>query len=97
MNMIVRCLLWLSVCLSLSACAVIIGTPEWFEANSYGKKALAERASFDLSCPAGAITFLCVGPGSNCTSVGTSGCEKKAVYVVDGNKWVMNSDARPTK
>ena len=94
---ILRCLLWPAMCLSISACAVFIGTPEWFESNSYGRKTLAERASFDLSCPAGDIKFLCVGPGSDCSSVGASTGEKKAVYVFVANKWVMNSDARPAK
>ena len=96
--MTLRCLPWLAVCVSLSACAsILIGTPEWFEANSYGRKTLAARASFDLSCPAGDIKFLCVGPGSDCSSVGASGCEKKAVYVFVGDKWVMNSDAHAGK
>jgi hypothetical protein len=98
MKMMLRCLSWLAVCSSLSACAsILIGTPEWFEANSYGKRALSERASFDLSCPAGDVKFLCVGPGSDCSSVGASGCEKKAVYVFVADKWVMNSDARAAK
>jgi hypothetical protein len=98
MKMMIRYLPLLAVCLSLSACAsILIGTPEWFEANSYGKKALSERASFDLSCPAGDLKFLCVGPGSDCSSVGASGCEKKAVYVLVADKWVMNSDARTAK
>jgi len=97
MNMMQKYLLWLAVCLSLPACAVLIGTPAWFEANSYGKKALAERAGFDLSCATGDIKFLCVGPGSDCSSVGVSGCEKKAVYVFVADKWVMNSDARAAK
>ena len=85
------------MCLSISACAVFIGTPQWFESNSYGRKTLAERASSDLSSPAADIKFLCIGPGSDCTSVGTSGCEKKAVYVFVGTKWVLNSDAHPAK
>jgi hypothetical protein len=97
MNTLVRCLLWLAACWSLSACAIFIGSPEWFESNSYGRKALSERAGFDLSCPATNIQFLCVGPGANCSSVGASGCEKKAVYVFVDNKWVMNSDAHASK
>jgi hypothetical protein len=98
MNRMLRDLSWLAVSSSLCACAsMLIGTPEWFEANSYGKKALSERASFDLSCPAGEVQFACVGPGSNCSSVGASGCEKKAVYVFVADKWVMNSEARAAR
>ena len=96
MKVVLSCLLWLAACASLSACASMrIGTQEWFDQHSYGKKTLAERASFDLSCPAADIKFLCVGPGSDCSSVGASGCAKKAVYVFIADKWVMNSDARP--
>lgn len=94
-----RYLLLLALGVSLSACAaVIIGTPEWFEANSYGKKTLSERASFNLSCPAPDMKFLCVGPGGDCSSVGVSGCDKKAVYLFVANtKWVMNSESHPAK
>jgi hypothetical protein len=99
MTTTLKSLLPLAVALSLASCAaVIIGTPEWFEANSYGKKTLAERASFDLSCPAPDLKFSCVGPGSDCSSVGVSGCDKKGVYLfVANSKWVMNSESHASR
>ena len=79
-----------------AACASMwIGTQEWFNQHRAGKKTLAERASFDLSCAVDGLKFVCVGSGSDCSSVGVSGCEKKAVYVFVAGKWVMNSDSQP--
>ncbi|NUP12355.1 MAG: hypothetical protein HOW73_40435 [Polyangiaceae bacterium] len=82
--------------LLLSGCASgIIGTQEWFDQHSYGKQALAKKASFDLSCPAADLEFVCIG--NDCTSAGATGCDKKASYVFVENKWVMNSDSQPAK
>ena len=92
---LLTCLLWLTTGL-LSACASWIWfSPEWFNEDRLGKEALANRASFELSCPAADLQFVGVGNDSNYRSVGVSGCGKKAVYVYTNSVWVLNSDEHP--
>lgn len=90
--------LWLTVGISLSACASMrIGTEEWFNQHPAGKASLSKRASFDMSCPAADLQYVDVGTGPSWTTVGystvgVSGCEKKATYIfVNNSKWVLNS------
>lgn len=94
MNSLSRPAVAIVMALIFGGCASsITGTKAWFDSNNAGKKTLAERASFDLGCPANELQFTCIGPSSNCTSVGVSGCDKKAVYMIVGSAWVMNSDS----
>lgn len=70
---------------------MMIGTKPWFDEHRAGRATLAQRAAFDLGCQAEQLQFTCLGPNSNCNTVGASGCEKKATYVFTGSEWVMNS------
>ncbi|MEM9693203.1 MAG: hypothetical protein AAGA56_11705 [Myxococcota bacterium] len=82
------------LCLPLSACSgIIVGTQTWFDTNQTGKALLARRASFDLSCPAEQLSFMCL---QNCETAGVSGCGQKASYVYVDSGWVLNSDSKPT-
>ena len=87
--------LWLTVGISLSACALmrtgIIGTEEWFNQHATGKASLSKRASFDMSCPAADLQYVDVSTRSNYSTIGVSGCEKKATYLFVSLKWVLNS------
>ncbi|EYF05185.1 hypothetical protein [Chondromyces apiculatus] len=97
MKSYVRALLVAMSTVVVGGCAsMMIGSQPWFDQHDYGKKALAERASFDLSCAREQLQFLCVGPGSDCSSVGVSGCDKKATYEFVADRWVMNNAASAT-
>lgn len=70
------------------------GTTPWFEQNRTGKQSLAQRAAFDLGCPAPSLQYQQLG--SNWRTVGVAGCDKHATYVFDDSRalWVQNSEAR---
>jgi len=78
---------------TLNGC-VIIGSQAWFEERSYGKEALASRASFDLGCPVAKLGFTPLGNNGDYRTSGVAGCGKKASYVFVDNKWVMNSEGK---
>lgn len=52
---------------------------------------LRTRAAFELDCPAEKLTLTELG---GFTTQGVSGCDRKAVYVLNhNNQWLLNSDA----
>jgi hypothetical protein len=51
-------------------------------------KNLAERAPFDLDCPAEQLTYKKLGSVHN---LGVTGCGKRATYVMTSNGYVLNS------
>jgi hypothetical protein len=92
----------LALAMALSACGA---SYETIRARA------AERASFDLSCPATALSITQLGdttrlgmtpqsPGIERTVVGVVGCGQKAVYVVEcatgSCNAQLNADTKPT-
>jgi|GEM_PF-1993964 hypothetical protein len=92
---------FLVVCVGLVSCAT---SPE-----KVSNTAIA-RAAFDLSCPASSLQATPIGdtthvgvtpqsPGVERTVVGVTGCEQKAVYVVEcvtgACNAILNADTTP--
>jgi hypothetical protein len=75
-----------------TACGSLIGSESWFNSHSYGRQALATRASFDMSCPAGQLEYVRMGAGSDYTTVGVSGCQHRSVYTFVADRWILNSE-----
>ena len=62
--------------------------------NKGAKDDLSKRASFELNCPAEKLEYTVLQKRADgyVTSYGVSGCEKRAVYVISGFQWLLNSD-----
>lgn len=89
--------------LALAAC---VTAPETI------RRTAVQRAAFDLSCPAGSLQATQLGDtthlgrtastyGVERTVVGVTGCQQKAVYVVecgqpDNCNAVLNADTKPS-
>ena len=75
--------------LTTSLGCMLVGSSKWFEHRGNAK--LAQRASFDLSCPEDELSF---SPLDDYKTVGVIGCERRAtyIYVSDSGTWVMNSE-----
>jgi hypothetical protein len=87
---------------ALAACgSVLVGTQAWFDKSSSGRQSLERRAGFDLSCPAGDLSYAPLGVRPPYSSVGVSGCGKRVTYVYldhsSQGQWVLNTDERPAE
>ncbi|MDC0721400.1 hypothetical protein POL25_31120 [Nannocystis sp. bb15-2] len=61
------------------------------------RQAIAQRASFDLNCPAEKLALTVLAVGGNgmffddwATQVGVSGCEQRVVYIRTAQGWIAN-------
>jgi len=88
---------WLWLALGLVGCdpALKTGTRANFDAQH--RSAVGRRAGFDLACPEPELTFTPIGSrpmdGGDYTTVGVSGCGKRASYQLLQGGWILTQPA----
>ena len=64
--------------------------------NRRDQASVAQRAEFDLACPAARLTIVGLShwrndPDASFNQYGVTGCDRRAVYVETDSGWVLNT------